>query len=195
LTEVLAQFYPTNALNVSISDFYKCDITNSIAIEATFTDFPEAFLLPDKYGRYLTKPGKKEAPRPRTFPENSKVQSSSDDVIGGRSWKEIETFREPEDSNHLYLRARLTISSSFDPEWTIVSDAQEPTFFRQSDRKVLNVSSIGLDCRKDLAWGQGSVLRKKTVSALCCYETANKAFKLIFTPYNGTNLGIALPSA
>jgi hypothetical protein len=35
----------------------------------------------------------------------------------------------------------------------------------------------------------------KTVSALCCYETANKAFKLIFTPYNGTNLGIALPSA
>ena len=153
-------FYPTNALNVSISDFYKCDITNSIAIEATFTDFPEAFLLPDKYGRYLTKPGKKEAPRPRTFPENSKVQSSSDDVIGGRSWKEIETFREPEDSNHLYLRARLTISSSFDPEWTIVSDAQEPTFFRQSDRKVLNVSSIGLDCRKDLAWGQGSVLRK-----------------------------------
>jgi hypothetical protein len=37
--------------------------------------------------------------------------------------------------------------------------------------------------------------KNKTVSALCCYETANKAFKLIFTPYNGTNLGIALPSA
>jgi hypothetical protein len=35
----------------------------------------------------------------------------------------------------------------------------------------------------------------KTVSALCCYETANKAFKLIFTPYNGTNLGMTLPSA
>jgi hypothetical protein len=38
-------------------------------------------------------------------------------------------------------------------------------------------------------------INQKTVSALCCYETANKAFKLIFTPYNGTNLGIALPSA
>jgi hypothetical protein len=52
--------------------------------------------------------------------------------------------------------------------------------------------------RLERAGKLGRLNRKKnskTVSALCCCETANRAFKLIFTPYNGTNLGIALPSA
>lgn len=156
-------FYPSNSLSVTVSDFYKCDISKNIVLEATFTDFPEDFILPDKYGRYLTEPGLKKNPEPPSPPKylgKTKVMNSADMMVGGRSWKEIETFREPGDFDHLCLRARLTISNSFDPEWTIVSDAQEPTFFRQSDRKVLNVSSIGLDCRKDLTWGQGSVLRK-----------------------------------
>ena len=62
--------------------------------------------------------------------------------------------------NRFCLRARLTVSETLEPEWTIVSDAQEPSFFRMADRRILSVSSVGLECRKDLSWGQSSILRK-----------------------------------
>lgn len=156
-------FYPSNSLSVSISDFYKCDTTKNIIIEATFTDFPEDFILPDKYGRYLTEPGLKKQPEPPSPPKylgKTKIMNTADVIVGGRNKKEIETYREPENPNRLCLRARLTISESLEPEWTIISDAQEPSFFRVTDRRVLSVSSVGLECRKDLSWGQSSILRK-----------------------------------
>lgn len=81
-------------------------------------------------------------------------------LIGGRSKKEIDTYREPVNPNRFCLRARLTVSETLEPEWTIVSDAQEPSFFRMADRRILSVSSVGLECRKDLSWGQSSILRK-----------------------------------
>lgn len=153
-------FYPTYSLPVNTSDFYQGNLENAIKIEATFTDFPEEFLLPNSYGKYLTEPGLKKEPAPRSFPEDSKIQNSSDVVIGDRSWKEIITFREPENPNRLCLRAQLYINSSLEPEWFIVSDSQEPTIFKMTDRKKLTVSVIGLDCKKDLSWGQSSILRK-----------------------------------
>lgn len=156
-------FYPSNSLNASISDFHNCDTTKDIIIEATFTDFPEDFILPDKYGRYLTEPGIKkqqEPPAPSQQVGEVKILNTADMLIGGRSQKEINTYREPENPNRLCLRARLTINETLEPEWTIISDAQEPSFFKVTDRRILSVSSIGLECRKDLSWGQSSVLRK-----------------------------------
>ncbi len=156
-------FYPSNSLSASVSDFYNSDTTKDIIIEATFTDFPEDFILPDKYGRYLTEPGLKKQPEPPLPPRylgKTKIINTSDVLIGGRNKKEIDTYREPVNPNRFCLRARLTISETLEPEWAIVSDAQEPSFFRMADRRILSVSSVGLECRKDLSWGQSSILRK-----------------------------------
>ena len=155
-------FSPLNTLTVSASDFNKNDTSRNIVIEATFTDFPEDFILPDKYGRYLTEPGEKRQPEPPSaqYEGNLKIENTADIIVGGRNRKEIDTYREPENPGRLCLRAKLSISETIDPEWSIVSDAQEPTVFKVSDRRKLAVSAVGIECRKDLSWGQSSILRR-----------------------------------
>ena len=155
-------FSPSPTLPVAVSDFFQNDTSNDIHIEATFTDLPEDFILPDKYGRYLTEPGLKRQPEPPStqYFGNLKIENTADIMVGGRNWKEIDTYREPENPSRLCLRAKLSISETLEPEWSITSDAQEPTIFKTADRKKLSVSAVGLECRKDLTWGQTSVLRK-----------------------------------
>ena len=148
-------FSPSHTLTVSVSDFFQNNTSEDINIEATFTDFPEDFILPDKYGRYLTEPGLKRQPEPPStqYLGNHKIENTSDIMVGGRNRKEIDTYREPENPSRLCLRAKLTISETLEPEWFITSDAQEPTIFKTTDRRKLVVSAVGLECRKDLSLG------------------------------------------
>lgn len=136
-------FWPSNYLGFLQDDFTNNNVENSIKIEATFTDFPDDFLLLNKYGYYLTKPGLRN-PSPEDNIE-------AEDLV---------SFREPDGGPPFYLRAQLRVDSSLEPEWFIVSDDQEPIRFRQSDRKQLSVNSIGFSGRRDFSWGQNSILKK-----------------------------------
>lgn len=136
-------FWPSNYLGFLQDDFTNNNVENSIKIEATFTDFPDDFLLLNKYGYYLTKPGLRNP--------------SPEDNIEA---EDLESFREPDGGPPFYLRAQLRVDSSLEPEWFIVSDDQEPIRFRQSDRKQLSVNSIGFSGRRDFSWGQNSILKK-----------------------------------
>lgn len=66
---------------------------------------------------------------------------------------------EPTDDN-CFLTARLEITDSFEPQWTIVCNRLDSKIFSTSDRQLITPGMIGIDFSQNLNWGQGSALTK-----------------------------------
>lgn len=120
-------------LSVCDSDFYECDTSTPIILRGTFTDLPEKLLSEDKFGLYLRQP-------------NIPIDNATND--------------EPCDELPICLTVQLTVDSSLEPKWEVVSNRSEPKTIALSDRKTLIVNNIGTNCTKDMVWGKFSVLQK-----------------------------------
>ncbi|BEU81000.1 hypothetical protein EAG21025_43130 (plasmid) [Enterobacter asburiae] len=128
-------FYPQWNLTVSDSDFYQCNIDNSIVIEVTIGDLVEEFCTLTKYGNYL------------------------------RGWDitALKLMDEPDDQLENVLTVRLTVEKDLEPKWNAVCDrSPEGVPFKQADRNKANVGLIGAYSERQLSWATGTALAKLT---------------------------------
>jgi putative ATP-dependent endonuclease of the OLD family len=117
------------------TDFYNCDTSNSILIEATFSDFPKDFLNFNKYGMHI------------------------------RGWDSIlyKLHDEPINGCINVFTARLAIGEDLEPRWTIYSDRQkEGVDFKTNDRTKLATTFVGILNDRHFSWATGSALSKIT---------------------------------
>ncbi|MEH4929619.1 ATP-dependent nuclease [Enterobacter cloacae] len=128
-------FYPQWNLTVSDSDFYQCNIDNSIVIEVTIGELVEEFCTLTKYGNYL------------------------------RGWDitALKLMDEPDDLLESVLTVRLTVEKDLEPKWNAVCDrSPEGVPFKQADRNKANVGLIGAYSERQLSWATGTALAKLT---------------------------------
>ena len=128
-------FYPQWNLALSDSDFYQCNVDNSIVIEVTIGALTEDFYSLNKYGHYL------------------------------RGWDlETQLLiDEPDDHLESVLTVRLTVREDLEPEWVIVCDrTPEGVPFKQNDRRKISAELIGTYSERQLSWGAGSSLARLT---------------------------------
>lgn len=129
--------WPSWNLVATDMDFYKGNTSEPIVIEVSVAEFIDALLNEEKYGLYLR---------------------DADAVISK------EQNDEPKEQGLPVLTVRLTIDSSLEPKWEIVTNRSEPKLISHRDRQLLLCSSIGFDYEKDFLWGRNSVLQKYTNS-------------------------------
>lgn len=128
-------FYPQWNLTISDSDFYQCNVENSICIEITIGELIEDFCSLLRYGSYL------------------------------RGWNAtaLELVDEPDDHLEPVLTIRLTVEKDLEPKWMAVSDrSPEGTHFKPADRSKVSVGLIGAYSERQLSWATGTALAKLT---------------------------------
>ncbi len=135
LSAIKSVFYPHWNLSMSDSDFYMCNTSEPIVIEATIGDLLNEFYSMDKYGLHL-----------RGWNINGLV---------------IED--EPNTSIENVLTIRLVIEADLEPKWTVVSDRNpDGVPFKLADRVKVNVGVIGEFSERELSWAAGTALTKIT---------------------------------
>ncbi|NVM76464.1 putative ATP-dependent endonuclease of OLD family [Duganella sp. SG902] len=128
-------FYPQWNLHFSDSDFYMCNVEESIVIEVSIGELVEEFCSLTKYGHCL------------------------------RGWdaKKLVLHAEPDDHLERILTVRLTVSKDLEPKWQVVSDSKpEGIDFKTVDRNKVSVGLIGAYSEKQLSWANGTALAKLT---------------------------------
>jgi putative ATP-dependent endonuclease of the OLD family len=128
-------FYPQWNLTISDTDFYQCEVANSIVIEITIGDLVEDFCSLNKYGNYL------------------------------RGWDAValKLTDEPDDQLESVLTVRLTVEKDLEPKWLVVCDRiPDGVHFKQADRNKVSVGLIGTYSEKQLSWATGTALAKLT---------------------------------
>lgn len=128
-------FYPQWNLTLSDSDFYQCEVENSIVIKITIGDLVEEFCSLNKYGKHL------------------------------RGWDAatLKLTDEPDDHLEPVLTVRLMIEKDLEPKWAVICDrTPEGVQFKQADRNKVSVGLIGTYSEKQLSWATGTALAKLT---------------------------------
>lgn len=128
-------FYPQWNLTLNDSDFYKCNVENSITIEVTIGDLIEELCALNKYGNHL------------------------------RGWDavKLQLTDEPDDHLESVLTARFTVEKDLEPKWLTVCDrSPEGVQFKQADRNKISVGLIGAYSERQLTWATGTALAKLT---------------------------------
>ena len=111
------------------SDFFNGNIENPIEIEISLIDFPESFLLEEKFGLYI---------------------SGYDKDTG-------EIHNEIHDSHEKVLTIRLTVDKDLAPDWRIVNfRSNETVEIKSRDRAKLNTFLVADYIDKHFSWAQGS---------------------------------------
>lgn len=132
--------WPSWSLMSTDTDFYNCDVSNDIEIIATVAEIPKALLKEDKFGLFLRDEDKLKKIG------TSDVMDDEDD--------------EPESSDSIVLTIKLTIDSSLEPKWAVITNRSEPKSISHRDRSLLSFGSVGYDLEKDFRWGKTSILQK-----------------------------------
>ena len=141
-------FYPQWNLSFDDADFYLCDPTNSIMIEAVLGDLPNEFRDLETYGHWL---------------------------CGWDSRALIRT-EEPGDSLEDALCIRLTVSENLEPVWSVVkNDKDEGIPFKTTDRVKVAVSLVSAISDRHLTWSRGSILSQLTETGDISLSLANAA--------------------
>ena len=143
-------FWPTWNLAANDTDFYHENTKDPIIIRCTFSDFPDKLLAEDKFGLYLRKP-------------YISFDKTSDD--------------EPCDTLPLCLTMQLTVDSSLEPKWEIISNRQESKIIAYGDRKLIAVGAIGENCSRDMVWGKYSILQKYADAKGVLHEAYTSALR------------------
>lgn len=128
-------FYPQWNLALSDSDFYMCNVEDSIVIEISIGELAEEFCSLTNYGHCL------------------------------RGWdaKTLTLHAEPDDHLERVLTVRLTVKKDLEPKWQVVCDSKpEGLDFKAADRNKVSVDLIGAYSERQLSWAVGTALAKLT---------------------------------
>ena len=114
------------------SDFYNCDTSDPIEIEATLTDLPELFIN-EKFGLYI-----------RGINEKGQI---------------IDDFLE-EEVKVKAITIKLSVNDGLEPNWAIVNQraTQEPLILSAAARAKLNTFLISDYTDKHFSWSKGNPL-------------------------------------
>ena len=85
--------YPSWNINVTNTDFYQCNLDNTIKIQVTIGNIPEYFLNEDTFGFYIRK---------------YVINDTEND--------------EPSTEDEIFLTIQLTINELFEPEWKVITN-------------------------------------------------------------------------
>lgn len=134
LDAVEAVLSPRWNLAFDDSDFYQCDTSKPIVIEATLGDLPQRLLSDATYGLRL-----------RGFTKDGRVVD------------------EPGDEDEEVITIRLSVDSSLEPTWEVVTERHpEGAPIHAREREKLGAVRLGTALDRHLSWGRGSLLARLT---------------------------------
>ncbi|MCK5944290.1 MAG: AAA family ATPase, partial [Planctomycetes bacterium] len=117
------------------SDFFGGDVSKDLVIEATIGELPRRMLSDALYGLRLR-------------------------GIGGTP---PSIHDEPEDGDDEVVTIRLSVASSLEPRWEVVTDRHaDGMMISASERERFGVSRLGDYLERDLSWKRGSALARLT---------------------------------
>jgi len=117
------------------ADFFDGDVATDIVIEATLGELPRRMLSDAQFGLRLR-------------------------GIGGDP---PEIHDEPRDGDEEVITIRLTVTSSLEPTWRVVTDRHpEGVHISVGERERMGVTRLGSVIDRDLSWKRGSVLARLT---------------------------------
>lgn len=138
-------------------DFFACDTSRSIVIEATVGELSKALKSDERLGLYI------------------------------RGWTAMGSLRdEPEADDEAVLTVRLTVDATMEPVWEVICDrTTETRTLSNRDRALFGLVRLAGEDARHLTWGQGSVLSRLTGDAkeaaavlADAYRTARASAKL-----------------
>ena len=117
------------------ADFFDVDVSKPITIEATIGDLPRRMMSDASFGLRLR-------------------------GLGG---KPPRIHDEPEDHDEEVITIRLSVDSSLEPIWRVVTDRHpEGAPISVGERERMGVTRLGAVIERDLSWKRGSVLSRLT---------------------------------
>lgn len=137
LEAIASVLSPNWNLAFSDTDFFNCDVEQTIQIVAYLTDFPEKLMSEQKFGLYI-----------------QKYNASSNEVSE-------ELFEDRNDSNNTPLLCiKLSIDKTLEPKWVVTSGRQnqEDIPISASDRALLNCFLISDYVDRHFVWNKGTPL-------------------------------------
>ncbi|EKU97770.1 hypothetical protein Lepto7375DRAFT_7010 [Leptolyngbya sp. PCC 7375] len=117
-------------LSVLDTDFYDCNVDESIEIEASVYDLPTSLIREDKYGLY----------------------------IRGLNPEDYSIHDEIQDEHEALLSVKLCVSRDLEPVWYVVNSRQEPVEIKARDRAKLNVFLVSDYIDRHFSWNRGNPL-------------------------------------
>ena len=117
-------------LSVLDTDFYDCNVDESIEIEASVYDLPTSLIREDKYGLY----------------------------IRGLDPDDYSIHDEIQEEHVALLTIRLCVSRDLEPAWYVVNSRQEPVEIKARDRARLNVFLVSDYVDRHFSWNRGNPL-------------------------------------
>jgi len=142
--------YPTWNLTATDTDFYNCDTESPIVIIVSVMEIPDPLLREDKFGLYL-----------RDLKRT--LAGENDD--------------EPREDGDTILTVRLTIDSTLEPKWDVITNRSDPKPITHKERKLLSFGVVGLDHEKDFSWGRNSILQKYANAKDTLHNAYTKAMR------------------
>lgn len=149
--------WPSWSLTSTDTDFYNCDVSSEIEIIATIAEIPQSLLKEDKFGLYL-----RDSDKLMSMDTSAVIEGEDD---------------EPESSDSAVLTIKLTIDSSLEPKWTVITNRSEPKPISHRDRAMLSFGAVGYDHEKDFRWGRTSVLQKYSDSKDTLHDAFTEAMR------------------
>jgi hypothetical protein len=78
-----------------------------------------------------------------------------------RGWRVGQGLQdEPDDDDEPVVSVRLSVDSSLEPAWELITDRQPPRPISPRDRALFGVVRLGGDAERHLTWAQGSALSR-----------------------------------
>ncbi len=142
--------FPSWNLVATDNDFYNGKSESPISITASVSELPVALQKEDKFGLYL-----------RDL--NKVIQNAEND--------------EPTDGGTIVLTIRLTIDSTLEPKWEVITKRTDPKGISHKERKLIAFGVVGIETEKDFQWGRGSVLHKRIDSKDALHNAYTEAMR------------------
>ena len=128
-------FHPQWNLSFDDADFYECDPSKNIMLDAVLGNLTDDFRALEKYG-YL---------------------------FSGWDRENLVQTDDPGEGLEDALHIRLTVGSDLEPAWTVIKNGCDSGIpFKPNDRAKVGVSFIGSFSDRHLTWSRGSILSKLT---------------------------------
>jgi len=132
------------------TDFFDCNVNNYIEISASLINFPENFLLENKFGLYVRGLDKK-------------TLRIIDDVISDKFSDEIIPV----------ITIKLIVNKTLEPQWYVTNNRNEDKLITSADRGRLNCYMISDYIDSHFSWNKGNPLYTLLRSTTSIDETQN----------------------
>ena len=142
--------FPSWNLVATDNDFYNGKSESPITITASVSELPVALQKEDKFGLYL-----------RDL--NKVIQNAEND--------------EPTDGGTIVLTIRLTIDSTLEPKWEVITKRTDPKAISNKERKLMAFGVVGIETERDFQWGRGSTLHKRIDSRDTLHNAYTEAMR------------------